>query len=174
MQNEEQQLLKHDFTFGGGYTNSYYFVNGVGITYEVMFKPSGYLFPEHPEFNEDVYEFIIRIEENTLTINPPSDSLLPLTIAAIFRDFFKREGAIVVYICDSSDGRQAIRFRKFNTWYGYFEGRGTTLMKIDLAFEDKDMPVYTSLILQAKHPLLQHIIVAYQRLILWADSEDKQ
>lgn len=47
-------------------------------------------------------------------------------------------------------------------------------MKIDLEFEDKDMPVYTSLIVQAKHPLLQRIIVAYQQLILWADDPDKQ
>lgn len=46
-------------------------------------------------------------------------------------------------------------------------------MKIDLEFEDKDVPVYTSLILQVKHPLLQQIIVAYQKLILWADSDDK-
>lgn len=143
MQNEGQQSLKHDFTFGGGLTNSYYFANGAGITYEVMFKPSGYLFPEHPEFNRDVYEFIIRIEENLLAINPPQDPLLPPTIAAIFRDFFKREGAVVVYICDSSDGRQAIRFRKFNSWYSYFEGRGTTLMKIDLEFEDKQVAYFT-------------------------------
>ncbi|GAB2598672.1 DUF6169 family protein [Spirosoma areae] len=173
MQNEEPQSLKHDFTFGGGPTNSYYFANGVGITYEVMFRPSGYLFPDNPEFNSDVYEFIIRIEENILDVNPPSDPLLPPTIAAIFRDFFKREGAVVVYICDSSEGRQAIRFRKFNSWYSYFEGRGTTLMKIDMEFEDKNVPVYTSLILQAKHPLLQYIIVAYQKLILWADNDEK-
>ncbi|GAB3046641.1 DUF6169 family protein [Spirosoma pulveris] len=174
MQNEGQQSLKHDFTFGGGPTNSYYFANGLGLTYEVMFQPSGYLFPDYPDFNGDVYEFIIRIEENILTINPPADPLLPPTIAAIFRDFFKREGAVVVYICDSSDGRQAVRFRKFNSWYSYFEGRGTTLMKIDLEFEDKEQPVYTSLIVQARHPLLQQIIVAYQQLVLWDDDPDKQ
>lgn len=173
MQNEEQRSLKHDFTFGGGPTNSYYFVNGVGITYEVMFKPSAYLFPDYPAFNSDVYEFVIRVEENILDINSPPDSLVPPTIAAIFQDFFKREGAVVVYICDSSDGRQAVRFRKFNSWYSYFEGKGTPLMKIDLEFEDKAISVYTSLILQAKHPLLQYIIVAYQQLVLWADSDDK-
>ncbi|GAB3687686.1 hypothetical protein GCM10027592_01560 [Spirosoma flavus] len=173
MQNEEQQSLKHDFSFGGGPTNSYYFANGLGIIYEIMFKPSGYLFPDNPEFNSDVYEFAIRIEENILNIDPPSDPLLPPTIAAVFRDFFSREGAVVVYICDSSDGRQAVRFRKFNSWYSYFEGRGTTLMKIDLEFEDQGDPVYTSLILRARHPLLQQIVVAYQKLILSADSNDK-
>lgn len=133
-----------------------------------MFKPSSYLFPNHPVFNKDVYEFIVRIQ-----VNPPVDPLLPPTIAAIFHDFFQREGAVVVYICDSSDGRQAVRFRKFNSWYSYFEGRGTILMKIDLEFEDKDVPIYTSLILQAKHPFLPEIISAYQQLILWADNDDK-
>ena len=47
-------------------------------------------------------------------------------------------------------------------------------MKIDLEFEDADKPVYTSLILRAEHPLLQEIIVAYQKLILWAEGDDKQ
>ncbi|MBN8823122.1 MULTISPECIES: DUF6169 family protein [unclassified Spirosoma] len=173
MQNEEQQSLKHDFTFGGGPSNSYYFANGLGILYEVMFKPSGYLFPNDPAFNNDVYEFVIRIEENIVGINPPPDPLLPPTIAAIFRNFFKREGAVIVYICDSADGRQAVRFRKFNSWYSYFESKGSPLMKIDLEFDDNGHPVYTSLLLLANHPLFPQIIAAYQKLVLWADNDTK-
>ncbi len=73
MQSEAPQSSAYNFRFKDGTTNEYAFETAVGCIYLAYLKPSGYLFPQSSDFQQDVFEFVI-----TLT-NGPANAL-PLTV----------------------------------------------------------------------------------------------
>jgi hypothetical protein len=152
----------YKFPFIGGQNNTYIFETDFEITYEIKFVPSGYIWePATPFFKDNTFEFIIAVLEKNK--NPPLDKKIPDTIAFIFKDFFTDKRNLVVYICDSSDNKQAIRFRKFNTWFHQF--KGMNFMKLDLPIpEAKGTTIYTSLIMRLDNPNKGTIMVEFDKL----------
>jgi hypothetical protein len=152
----------YKFQFIGGQNNTYIFETDFEITYEIKFVPSGYIWePAIPFFKDNTFEFIIAVIEKSK--NPPLDKKIPDTIALIFKDFFTDKRNLVVYICDSSDNKQAIRFRKFNTWFHQF--KGMNFMKLDLPIpEAKGTTIYTSLIMRLDNPNKGTIMVEFDKL----------
>ena len=150
----------YSFEFSGGKNNSFIFRTDFGLQYEIKFVPSGYIFPEGHPAQDYTYEFVIGVLENNTGKNPPLDKKIPQTIALIFKEFFQEHRNVGVYICDSSDNKQAFRFRKFNTWFHFF--KGLTYHKIDSSFKDKDdVVIYTSLIMRTDNPNYQAVIDGY-------------
>lgn len=141
--------------------NSYYFETSNGYLYQVKFKPSPYLF----EFNEDikkyVFEFVITLIENKLGKRPPLDPIVSDTVAIIFKEFLlKHNNNVAVYICDTSDGRQDLRRKKFDLWFNNYQNEG--FVKVDELILDSSHNFYPiSLIIQKKHPKLLEIIGAF-------------
>lgn len=152
----------YPFRFVGGKNNNYLFDTDSGITYEIKFVPSGYIWETNPFFKDFTFEFIIAILENNTGKNPPLDKKIPDTIALIFKDFFTDKRNIVVYICDSSDNKQAIRFRKFNTWFHQY--KGMNFMKLDLPIPEGDVTIFTSLIMRFDNPNKGTIMVEFDKL----------
>lgn len=161
---------KYDYIYVGGENNSFYFITDNKIVYEIKFKDSSYLFDGRLEFPIVAFEFVLEIEENPDNVRPPLDNKIPYTVAAIFRDFFaKNDEQIIIYICDSSDAKQAIRRRKFNQWVEFF--KGNEFLKIDLEIEESSkITYYNSLILRTNHPNRQIIIDVFISL---ADEQEK-
>lgn len=96
---------------------------------------------------------------------PVLDKRVAVTIANIVADFYKSQSeAVSLYVCDSSDGRQAARKRKFDEWFSYFNQ--TEFIKHDLPVTDaKDgITYYNSIILKADNPHRQSIIAAFDLL----------
>ncbi len=152
----------YSFEFEGGVNNSYIFKTDYEIRYEIKFVPSGYIWESDPFFKDFTFEFIIAILENNTGKNPPLDKKIPDTIALIFKDFFTNKRNIVVYICDSSDNKQAIRFRKFNTWFHHY--KGMNFMKLDLPIPENDETIFTSLIMRLDNPNKGIIMVEFDKL----------
>jgi Family of unknown function (DUF6169) len=159
-------LPQYDFLFVGGLFNSYVFQTKHGITYEVTFKSSGYLFEQHTLLRENTFEFSVLVAENLTGKTPPSDRLIPATIARIFSDFFQHKEQVVVYICDTSDGRASVRNRKFNQWFDWY--KGTTFIKIDMQLgEDANGQTYfTAMILRTDHPNLGEVVSTFRDFII--------
>jgi hypothetical protein len=153
------------FEFLGGNNNAYSFQTNAGHNYLITFKPTPYLFEFNPEFANDTFEFSIVLAENETHKIVAQDVATSVTIAEIVNDFYSNyEGYITIYICDSSDGKQHIRNRKFNSWFNYF--KGTEYIKIDKAFIDSDggsFPV--SLILKSNNPYRTKIFDAFTTMI---------
>jgi Family of unknown function (DUF6169) len=154
---------QYDFIFTGGKSNSYLFDTDYGITYEVKFKSFDYLF-DNDLFKYITYEFVIEIfSKSNDTEPPPSDERIPSTIAAIFYDFLdKQTETVVVYVCDSSDGRQMARHRKFSGWFSYFD-RGSYI-KVDFVLAENDERIPVSLLLHRKNPYKGLIIEEFERI----------
>jgi hypothetical protein len=156
-----KEIEPYSFEFEGGVNNSYIFTTDHEIRYEIKFVPSGYIWePATPFFKDNTFEFIIAILEKNK--NPPLDKKIPDTIALIFKDFFMDKRNIVVYICDSSDNKQAIRFRKFNTWFHQY--KGMNFMKLDLPIPEGDVTIFTSLIMRFDNPNKGTIMVEFDKL----------
>jgi hypothetical protein len=157
MQKEESLFQAYDFEYKGGDNNVYTFQTGNGISYSITFKPTFYLFGEDSAFSQNTFEFSILVLINPTETTPPLDKAIPPTIASIFKDFYENATeTIAIYICDSSDGRQLLRKRKFDDWFEYYKGQ--LFIKIDSGFKETDGTQYpVSLIIKETHPLRTQI-----------------
>ncbi len=92
------------------------------------------------------------------------DPLIPPTIAGILLQFFEQNERILVYICESSDGRAAARKRKFDGWFEAHEG--SRFSKVDLKLIDTTGEKYlTTLIVRLDNPNLAEVTLAFMQLI---------
>lgn len=57
------------------------------------------------------------------------------TIKHILLDFWNNYDNVILFVCDSSDGRSAARMRLFNKWY-YELNTDNNIIKIDFAVEE--------------------------------------
>ena len=170
MQNEGHPLSRYNVKSDDERPNTFLFETAHAASYEVRFKPSGYLFPDEPSLEPHVYELIIALLDNPSGQSPPNDPLLPPTIAYVLSQFLAQNERVIVYICDSSDGRGAARQRKF---YGWFEAyKGVLFSKMDNKLLDHSGAYYyTSLIVRNDNPQLATIFLAFHRLIAGYNEE---
>ncbi len=104
--------------------------------------------------------------ENPTGKTPPSDNLIPNTIASIFSHFCEQKQRIVVYICETADFRAASRNRKFYRWFDWY--KGTAFVKIDMQMgqNSNGETYFTSMILRLDNPEIGNIVTAFRNLIL--------
>jgi hypothetical protein len=130
----------------------YLFDTDFELSYEIVFKPTPYLFSPDKPYSNDTYEFSIIVIENPNHASPPFDNRIGSTIARIFDEFYKINGNTVsLYICASYDNRQQVRYRKFNSWFTTF-GK-SKYVKIDSLLKDlqnNEFPI--SLIFSLENP----------------------
>lgn len=98
--------------------------------------------------------------------NPPFDSRVSETIALVFKDFFiKNTYNVCLYICDSSDGKEEIRRKKFNDWFYKYENG--MFLKLDEALIDSNNKVFpVSLIIYNQNPYIKQIAAAFIQLAI--------
>jgi Family of unknown function (DUF6169) len=148
----------YDFEFQGGNDKSYFFETKNGYFYQIKFKESSYLFSPIKTISLNSFEFVIDLVYPQGNSKVILDSVIPYTIAAIFKDFFKLNGlGTVVYIIDSSDSRQSARKRKFDSWVELF--KGDEYFKVDAEIIDLEKnKIYSSLIIKTDNPNFNEII----------------
>lgn len=155
--------MSYPFIYEGGEQNSYYFESKAGLIYEIKFKPTPYLFEnELYEVKNNVFEFGIVVQFNPTSKFPSLDKNIGVTVVNIFIDFYRRFGNVVsIYICDSSDGKEFIRKRKFDFWFSKFNDE--IFVKIDEIIVDKDNKKFPiSLIIAKENPYRPQIIKAFR------------
>lgn len=117
--------------------NTYLFETKSKVLYRLKFKHSPFMLGDiKKEFSESIFEFVIEVYNNPKDKLPATDDLISKTIHLILLDFFESKNeTICLYICDSSDGKQLVRKRKFNQWFDYFEK--SNFVKYDEILFDK-------------------------------------
>lgn len=138
----------------------YQFTTATGVFYLVEFKPSGYIFGENVPWADACYEFSIRLR-NEANRRAPYDASTAPTIDVIFRQFFREHERIIVYICETADGRHEARIRKFDRWFEQFDCGD--FLKLDRILHDGklDVDFFISLILRKKHPRRDEISTSF-------------
>ncbi len=152
--------MPYNFRFERELHHSYYFTTVNEVKYEVRFKDFFYLFDDANVYAKSTYEFSIILLANH---DAPIDKDIAPTIALIFDDFFLRQTeTVAIYVCDSSDGRQMARHRKFSDWFVYF-GR-EQYIKVDVLLEEDTEQIPVSLVLHYKNPYKNMIIEEFERI----------
>lgn len=156
--------LPYDFVSDARHT-AFRFATVYELTYEVRFTPSGYLFPKYPELNDYTFELVIKLVANATGSRTPPDPRIVATVAVIFSAFLEQNKRVVVYICDTSDKRQAVRARKFGGWFEQYQST-TGLYKVDQTIMDGQGVIYLmSLVTRADNPLRRQAFDAFDELI---------
>lgn len=158
----KEPASRYEFRFTGGQNNIYAFTTQDEISYEIRFVPSEYMFEDHLAHYVDGYEMIILVADNPLGGKIPSDPRTAPTISTIFYDFFQEHERVVIFICDSADGRHEARARKFTSWY-YNDVR-LHYFKFDARVADGDGSILISIILHSHNTHFDEIIKVIQSL----------
>jgi hypothetical protein len=107
---------------------------------------------------------VIELSENNTGKNPPYDKYLSETISLIFKEFLtKHDNNIAIYICDSADGKQELRQRKFDDWFYKYEDKSFAKFN-EVLIDSKGNRFLISMILQNKNPRRLEIIDAFLKL----------
>ncbi|WP_428656918.1 DUF6169 family protein [Runella sp.] len=140
----------------------YVFRTAHSVFYEVRFKATPYLFENKAEIADQIYELVIERIKTPVTKVPP-DILIPITVAAICKDFFShQQERILLYLCETADFKHTARAKKFDGWFREFND--SQFLKIDAQIPDTDVTHYLSLIFRWDHPYLQEIITEFKLL----------
>lgn len=126
---------------------TYNFVTDQGIQYRI-----GFLDDESMTTCE-TFQFYIQ----KLTPFPSiKDEKIKPTIIAVIENFFEENASVLLYMCDTSDGRQQLRSRLFLRWFNTNAMKNKYLCK-DTSIVVDDIPMYAGIIVRRDNPLLSDI-----------------
>ena len=146
--------------------NTFIFETNSKVLYRLKFKHSPFMLGDIVRpFSNYIYEFVIEVFFNPEDKLLAKDDLISETIHLILLDFFKSKNqTICIYICDSADGKQLVRRKKFNQWFDYFEK--SNFVKYDEVLVDEnenEFPI--SLIMQKHNKYIPEVIAAFVSII---------
>lgn len=107
------------------------------------------------------YQFTISNQSHQPS---PLDQKLRETILLIIEAFFAANPDILLYICETGDGRQAFRSRLFIRWFNSYAGRDAYVMQTAEVQEGKTKN-FAALIVQKSNPRLTEILAEFNDTI---------
>ena len=116
------------------------------IIYAVIFDPE--------DSTEKAYWFNLY---NRSGKNSPNDRRLKDTVICIIEEFFRVNPGILLYMCDTSDNRQAMRARLFLRWFKSSELQSQFVIRVATII-DEDVANYLAMIVQRSNPHLEEIL----------------
>ena len=135
--------------------DGYSFATGFGVEYIIYFMP------DYSIWNEGAYQFVIA---NRNQRKSPNDPKVKEAVLAIIEGFFDSNQAILLYVCETGDGKEALRNRLFLRWMSEYDNRSIYYLEhVELQVERIDN--YATLIVQKTNPRLNEIIEEFQRAI---------
>ncbi len=140
---------------------SFKFVTDQGKQYTIGFIEDAMI------SDNGVYQFFIKTEDQFKTF---PDNKVRQTIFVVLEDFFKNEGVVLDYICETDDNRQAARHRIFHKWYSSALDKDSYSMR-DLHIRYEGIDFYSSVILRKDNPRYNAINNAVDKFL--DDFKDK-
>jgi hypothetical protein len=99
------------------------------------------------------YQFILYRVEN---VRAPHDPKIEDTVLAIINEFFRSNQHVLLYVCDTSDGKEGGRNRLFLRWFErHTEPDRFTICTANARVEDE--MVYIAIIVDNRNPNIQAI-----------------
>lgn len=108
-------------------------------------------------FDEGVYQFFLT---KTSSRKGRKDDDISETVKVIIEEFFAQEEAVMLYICDTADGRQSARDRLFRAWfYSYVESEAYTMCTESMTIDN--VRYLSSILLRKDHPVYIQVLSAF-------------
>lgn len=127
--------------------NGFTFQTEIGCHYEIVFEE------DNPIGGCETWQFIIdKVDDKHQAHDPKVEQ----TILTILEEFFRERLDVLLYLCDTSDDRQAGRNRLFLTWFKRNADPGRfTIHTADTVVEG--MHIYAAIIVENRNPKLQYV-----------------
>ncbi len=138
------------------------FTTDRGVEYECNFYSAAEYFVEYPDIASNVFLFnVSRISKEVIK---GIDYRIQFTVVEIVAQFLTSKVNAVVYVCDTSDGRDAARFKKFKSWYFYAEHPSHTIIQLTNEVEAGGMNFRMSMLVHKDNPYKGRFVKAYFEL----------
>lgn len=109
------------------------------------------------------YQFVILNANNK---HSPRDKKLRDTIIAIVSEFFNSNNEVVLYICDTGDGKQAMRSRLFSYWFSTFINKGEYTMLQSSVKDDNGIDNYFAVICRNDYPEASEVVTEFYNTVI--------
>ncbi len=134
--------------FGGGYS----FVTEAGVEYSVHFTE------EFALGGCNTYQFMFS---KLTTEHTSFDEQIRQTLIAIIEEFFYANHDVLLYICDTSDNREAFRSRLFANWFKQFAVSSVYEFR-SAHTKVEGEGFYAAIIVEKNNPKLQAVIADFE------------
>ncbi len=133
----------------------YFFKTDHGAVYKIGFMD------DFSIWETGAYQFLIINESGSAS---PLDQKLRMTVLCIIEAFFTANPEILLYICETGDGKQEFRARLFIRWFNSYGNREAYVMETAEVKEGENKN-FAALIVQKSNPKLQEIIAEFDETI---------
>lgn len=132
------------------------FITDSGVLYTIYFVE------DEMVRSTESYQFVIANINNQKS---PRDTKLKDTIVAIVENFFECNEAALLYICETSDGKQKMRSRLFEYWFKAYEEKVKYTMLSTSFMEEDGIENFTSVIIRNTNPDLAKLMCEFYETI---------
>lgn len=131
--------------------DSFLFETKQGVVYSVGFLQ------DISFYGEGVYQFyLINMSGRTIR----TDENISETVRVIIEEFFSHKEAVMLYICDTSDGRQIYRDRLFRIWFNtYIQNDSYSLLTESILIDN--IRYYSSVLMRKDNPKLVQVLSSF-------------
>ena len=144
---------------------SVFFTTDNGLHYIVSFDP------DDVSLTHLCYQLVIVNVDN---MPSPRDIKLRDTIVAIVEGFFASNNEVMLYICETGDGKQAMRNRLFQYWYSHYE-RKQEFTFLSTSIKDEEGVInYATLIIRNDNPDYADVVKEFALTINVLNEKPKE
>lgn len=135
--------------------NSYSFVTDYGVSYQIHFMP------DYSIWESGAYQFIIANANNKKS---PNDKKLKETVFSVIESFFTANPSILLYICETGDGKEIMRNRLFLRWLREYDQRESFYIA-HVEMEAEGINNFATMIVQRNNPRFTEIEQEFREAI---------
>lgn len=140
----------------------YTFRTDYGVRYVVDFAE------EYILEDVEMYQFsIININNHP----SPNDPCVRDTVLAIVNEFFQENQSVLLYICETADGKQRMRDRLFRSWFANNMAKRQYTIASASVRDTEDVINYAAIILRLDHPEKEFIISQFNKTIKFLSNK---
>lgn len=143
-------------------TGLYKFVSEYGVSFSVAFEENDLL------LSGLSYQFALTNYEGKKS---PRDSKVRTTVLAIVEEFFSKNEAALLYICETGDGMQKMRHRLFHFWFGVYAEHDEYLFLPQVVYDEEDNEKFAALIIRKDNPNFVDLVTEFTNTITMLNSK---
>ena len=141
--------------------NYFEFTTVAGTRYACYFLSYSEYFKEFKEVAGSIFSFNVDVLERRGK-GTAFDERTGFTIVEIIKRFLQSLGNAVVYVCDTSDGRELLRKRKFDLWFRKYDDG--TIIKVDGHIAVPNFNIYNAILIHKDNPKKNRFIEVFNYL----------
>jgi hypothetical protein len=142
--------------------NNYFeFTTSDGTVYLCYFLSYSEYFKNYGEIAGNIFSFNVDIVRGRKT-GISSDERVGRTIIEIVKGFLSGLENAVVYVCDTSDGRELLRKRKFDQWFRKYDDG--TIIKVNGHIAVPNFNIYNAILIHKENQKKNKFIEAFNDL----------